>query len=345
MSQNMDILRHFQNLSWCKPDWCFPTMTKETIQMLHQCMKEVNEVNFIDNVDEIIKRSKTFPVPFPIESVRLEKLLVRRPIEKLSKNIVSTYPLIHERVVLLMTHFLLYKREFGSSIEKAFYKDMTVPELVDRLLKKRAVAFFGRWDYYKLLSGEEDVLFLGLGEWKVSHHQPDVYVLTFLERIRAFLKKEMIDHVSDVNFSYIKATKSVKALFTNSSSPEVESTSKKEKRIFFESKRHPRGGINVQLKNREPSSKLTEEHEGKLLVMTYPWDGNAHPGNEFWLGSLDSSGDPAAACSTQVSELHNAHVNPAVCSNNAKVAGRYGIESLPDYCDKFVRLQYSNYTD
>lgn len=43
-----------------------------------------------------------------------------------------------------------------------------------------------------------------------------------------------------------------------------------------------KGGINVQLENREPSSKLTGEHEGKLLVMTYPWDGNAHPGNEFW---------------------------------------------------------------
>lgn len=41
---------------------------------------------------------------------RLEKLQVRRPIEKLKRNIVSTYPLIHERVLLLMTHFLIYKR-------------------------------------------------------------------------------------------------------------------------------------------------------------------------------------------------------------------------------------------
>lgn len=43
-----------------------------------------------------------------------------------------------------------------------------------------------------------------------------------------------------------------------------------------------KGGINVQMENREPSAKLTGEHEGKLLVITYPWDSNAHPGNEFW---------------------------------------------------------------
>lgn len=48
----------------------------------------------------------------------------------------------------------LFFSEFGSSIEKAFYKDMTIPELIDRLLLKRAVSFMGELDSYLLLSGE-----------------------------------------------------------------------------------------------------------------------------------------------------------------------------------------------
>ncbi|CAH2058298.1 unnamed protein product, partial [Iphiclides podalirius] len=528
----MDILRHFQTFAWCKPDWCYPSMGKETNELLRQCI-DLPSVTLVDDIEEIIKKSKAFPIPFPIETVRLEKLQVRRPVEKLRRNIVSTYPLIHERVLLLMTHFLIYKREFGSNIEKVLYKDMSVPELIDRILKKRAVTFMGKLDTYKLLTGEqgregwesvgtlhqkpplvlenclsydeiklasmvyvsghtecindgernnagvireeiaeddaviiglvgprfqrpgrmdyEDILiteqqnclehgygeevtpttclnvlkttyvrnnqsakhmwrqmwsefyqvhsytyeeltsyvniqeksedkrytdryvkkpssedifdnevyykrlcvlaevalleadfrakeagrqaFLniigcGLGVWRISLHQPDVYILTFLERIRSFLKKDLLNHVSDVNFAFITPSKGILNLFTNSEVAETPT----EKRIFFESKRHPKGGINVQLENRHPSAKLTGEHEGKLLVMTYPWDGNAHPGNEFWLGSLKSSGDPAAACSTQVAELHNAHVNPAVSGHNARVAGRSGVGTLSEYC-------------
>ncbi|XP_045506819.1 uncharacterized protein LOC123702995 isoform X1 [Colias croceus] len=526
----MDILRQFQSIPWCKPDWCYPSMGKEMNDLLKQCI-DLPAPKLIDDVTEIIERSKKFPISFPVETVRLETLIERKPLERLKRNIISTYPIIHERVLLLMTHFLIYKREFGSSIEKALYNNMTVPEFIDRLLKKRAVAFLSKKDTYKLLSGEsgndgweqigtlqqkppleldtclsydeiklsamvyisgytecindgnrcnngvvnednvqeeaviigligprferpermeyEDILiteqqnvlengygeevtpttclnvlkttyvrnnqsakhmwrqiwsefyqahsytyqeltayvnitekpdekkfleryvktqrgvfdnelyykrisviaecalldaeyrgkdggnvFLnvvgcGLGVWKMSPHQTDVYVLTFLERIRAFLKKDLLNHVSDVNFSYIKPSKPIVDLFSNKSASGASPT---EKRIFFESKRHPQGGINVQIEQREPSSKLTGEHAGKLLVMTYPWDGNAHPGNEFWLGSLSGSGDPAAACSTQVSELHNAHINPAISGANTRVVGRYGLKTLSEYC-------------
>ncbi|XP_068624152.1 uncharacterized protein [Battus philenor] len=529
--KKMDSLRNFQTFAWCKPDWCFPSMGKETNELLKQCI-DLPKVKLLDDVEEIIKKSNAFPIPFPIQTVRLEKLQVQRPIENLKRNIVSTYPVIHERVLLLMTHFLIYKREFGTSIEKLLYKDMSVPELIDRILKKRAITFMSKFDKYKLISGEEgcggweavgtlqqkpplllenclsydemklssmvyvsgytecindgerknagvvkedkaetdaiiiglvgprfqrqnrmeyediliteqqnclengygeevtpttclnvlkttyvrnnqsakhmwrqmwsefyqvhsytyeeltsyvniqdksedkrytdryvkkpssedifdnevyykrlcvlaeltlleaecrakeagkqafvNVIGCGLGVWLTSPHQPDVYILTFLERIRSFLKKDMLNHVSDVNFAFIKPSSGILALFTNSSEAETQN----EKRIFFESKRHPKGGINVQLENRQPSSKLIGEHEGKLLVMTYAWDGNAHPGNEFWMGSLTTSGDPAAACSTQVAELHNAYINPAVSGYNVRVAGRSGIKTLNEY--------------
>ncbi|KAI8423800.1 hypothetical protein MSG28_012811 [Choristoneura fumiferana] len=282
--QNMDILRHFQNIAWCKPDWCYPSMSKETNELLHQCIG-LPRLEYSDDVEEAIKRSEAFPI-----------------------------------------------EEFGSAIEKALYRVMTVPELIDRILKKRAISFMnsqdheGGWetvgtlqqkppltldnclsyDELKLssmvyVSGhtecindgnrynagqvaeediESDAVIIGLGVWKISAHQADVYVLTFLERVRSFLKMGVLNHVTDVNFAYIKPSASILGLFTNITD-ETEGVDSTEKRIFFESKRHPKGGINVQLENREPSAKLTGEHAGKLLVITYPWDGNAFPGNEF----------------------------------------------------------------
>jgi hypothetical protein len=60
-------------------------------------------------------------------------------------------------------------------------------------------------------------------------------------------------------------------------------------------------GIHILFSKRPPHSKLSEpEDAGKLLVVSYAWDGNALPGNEFWMGKLSSTGDSAAACSTQV---------------------------------------------
>ncbi|KAJ8708616.1 hypothetical protein PYW08_009998 [Mythimna loreyi] len=550
----MDLAKNFQSFAWCKPDWCFPSMSKETNELLRQCA-DLPEEEASDDVDELIARSKAFPIPFPIETVRLEKLKERRSIEKLKKNIVSTYPLIHERVLLLMTHFLIYKREFGSSIEKELYKDMGVPQLIDRILTKRAVTFMGQADKYLLLTGEEgnllegltpgekqqmrgrnfrstegweavgtvnqkpplllenclsydemklsalvyvsghtecindgerknsgvvkeenaetdaviigtigprfqrhfrmdyediliteeqnipehgygeevtpttclnvlkntyvrnntsakhmwrqmwsefyqvhsytyeeltsyvtlgsnktpeskyieryvklnkpghvfdnevyykrisvlaetvlieadarareadkmayvNVIGCGLGVWKISKHQVDVYVLSVTERVKHLLRKDLLQHVSDVNFAWIQPSDSIIAMFPNSSGEGPNAAHK----LFLENKRHPKGGINVQIQKREPSAKLTGEDEGKLLVMTYPWDGNAHPGNEFWLGSLKSSGDPAAACSTQVSELHNAHINRGLRAPRTRVAAATGLHTLHEHC-------------
>ncbi|KAI0478420.1 hypothetical protein GGR56DRAFT_689217 [Xylariaceae sp. FL0804] len=52
------------------------------------------------------------------------------------------------------------------------------------------------------------------------------------------------------------------------------------------------------------------QEEEQLLVVSYAWDGNAFPGNEYWAGMLDASGDPAAACMSTIAELHNPYINP-----------------------------------
>ncbi|KAJ3346762.1 hypothetical protein GGF32_007297, partial [Allomyces javanicus] len=73
-----------------------------------------------------------------------------------------------------------------------------------------------------------------------------------------------------------------------------------------------RGGAQVALRasRDNPAALLPEPYRGKcLLVATYPWDANAFPGNEYWLGALAASGDPAAACCSLIPELQNPYIN------------------------------------
>nr|XP_037877088.1 uncharacterized protein LOC101735359 isoform X5 [Bombyx mori] len=417
----MDLAKLLEDLPWIKLDWCFPSMTQETNELIQKCT-EIPEIEPDPEVDEIIERSKNFPIPFPIQTVRLEKLKEHRPIDRLKRNISETYPIIHERVLLLMAHFLIYKREHGSSIEKELYRDMTIPELIDRLLLKRAVSFMGARDAYMLMSGKK-----GVDGWEnvgtPAETEPLVLkdVLSYDEiKLSAFLfvsgptecinsgsrrncgvlddddiEKEAIiigaigprfKRLNRMDYEDMVISKTqntaergygeheaptrcmdvLRHAYTRDASLakrawrqlwaelyQVHSYTYEElsarlagaasdryvklprggawfdnevyyKRIcilaetvLLEAEGRARGrsvflnvvgcgGVSVQLEDREPASRLHGRHRGKLLVLTYPWDGNAQPGNEFWEESLSSSGDPAAACSTQVSELHNA---------------------------------------
>ncbi|KAI1364608.1 hypothetical protein F5Y08DRAFT_339524 [Xylaria arbuscula] len=68
--------------------------------------------------------------------------------------------------------------------------------------------------------------------------------------------------------------------------------------------------IDVRFTRRNPAEKLRGPDANHLLVLSYAWDGNAFPGNEYWCGSLSASGDPAAACMSTIGELHNPMTNP-----------------------------------
>ncbi|GJQ88272.1 hypothetical protein Trydic_g20137, partial [Trypoxylus dichotomus] len=105
---------------------------------------------------------------------------------------------------------------------------------------------------------------------------------------------------------------------------------------------HPKDGIRVFVSQRQPHEALTGENKGKLLVVSYAWDGNALPGNEFWNGKLASTGDSAAASSTQIAELHNPHINRNVCAKNLKIAAEGRIYHFKDYIQCNLKRKRDN---
>lgn len=69
----------------------------------------------------------------------------------------------------LIAGWLKYKREHGTAVEKSVYKNMGLIQFTQRLLEKRAVAFYGSDDRWKLIdkkTGEGGWEFVGTDQEK-----------------------------------------------------------------------------------------------------------------------------------------------------------------------------------
>lgn len=152
------------------------------------------------------------------------------------------------------------------------------------------------------------VVGFGLGVWRTLQDQELYFLKTFEIAIGKMKKK--LKFVSDIMFAYFRQQKCGGA-----------------------GNGDYLGDIKVHFALREPHSRLFRATDAnKLLVVTYAWDGNALPGNEFWFGSLSTSGDPAAAASTQIAELHNVRINPRASASSLHVASpENGILHIADY--------------
>lgn len=153
------------------------------------------------------------------------------------------------------------------------------------------------------------VVGLGLGVWRASPQQDALFV----DAWGAAIKESDVTHVAHIDFSWIGAEACHGV---------------RDGEVF------PGTKVVVHFSKRSLHDPVPR---GTLLVVTYAWDGNSLPGNEYWVGKLSSTGDGAAACSSGVAELHNTHINPNVRGANLHVAGPWGVMHVAEYASRVVR--------
>ncbi|XP_034661709.1 uncharacterized protein LOC117897146 [Drosophila subobscura] len=472
-------------------------LTKFGRKLLEKCTDLQKHAGGPVDIEEFINRSREFPLTFGVESVRVSRQPTARH-ARIASQISSVYPVIHERTLGLYLQYLEHKCQWGNSVERPVYQQLSLCGLVQRLLEKRCASFFARHDKFLLLTGETgasgfepigsteetaplvlehvlsyddiklsallsvsshtefinegerancgrvthdrrtlepegvivgligarlsrrnlmefqdiviarsqntpengygmgldepattqaedyrrlwrdfyetrdslytgvsidhqrfgvsrnkqdifdnlvmkrryaisfDMLLLeaqaraqeagqqayihvvgfGLGVWKVAPQQERIFLETFEQRIRALGKR--LSHIGVVHFSWFSLT-DCGGLHNGA---------------VIKSDGHPAEGIRVHISKRNPAQKLSSpEHENMLLVVSYAWDGNALPGNEFWMKMLKSTGDSSTACSTLITELHNPHINTEYCNGkNLHIASpELGVLHIAEY--------------
>lgn len=154
------------------------------------------------------------------------------------------------------------------------------------------------------------VVGIGLGVWSLSAHQDRQFLDAFGSCVQRLLP--VLGRVSDLRFAWFSETE-IRGVAHGG-------------RI---------GHIRVHFSKDEPQMRLKDPRQ--LLVVSYAWDGNALPGNEFWFGEKTSSGDPAAACCSQVAELHSVKINSRVCANNLRIASpQWGVLHVAEYATRML---------
>ncbi|TPX33820.1 hypothetical protein SmJEL517_g03345 [Synchytrium microbalum] len=163
----------------------------------------------------------------------------------------------------------------------AYKKRVSIPIQLLLLEAERRALALNRYAYVHLVG-------LGLGAWQITDEQQ----YWFAENVVESIKELKLPHVGVVDFSWFDKDLPAKLDYPRTGE-------------YANGNR-----IKLVFSRREPAALLTGDDADKLVVASYAWDGNSFAGNEYWMGSLSGSGDPAAVCCSTIGELQNPWINP-----------------------------------
>jgi len=205
----------------------------------------------------------------------------------------TTQPKQHPELTQLFFDFFGVQKNLANppTFDSAVYK-ARIRIAADILLLEANACIQGERTAYVYVVG------LGLGVWVEDDCQAEQYILAFADAI----VDHSLEKITTIEFAHITVSPECEAFITGVGAEK---------------------NIRVLFSKRDSAEKLPEERREEL-VLSYAWDGNAFPGNEYWKGGLSASGDPAAACMSTISELHNPLINPGF-TKRVVVAGEQGI--------------------
>lgn len=200
---------------------------------------------------------------------RMDCVFILPPVEE---------PRMHPELTEIFVNFSEGKRDEAKEFDEVMYSARIRITAEVLLLEANARAAEQGTKAYVYVVG------LGLGVWQHSSAQNDLYVRTCAAAISAL----PLPSIATIEFGWVSCSPASQSAAIKAGNPK---------------------GIELLFSRRDPASKRAGRYQDHLLVLSYAWDGNAFPGNEYWQGSLAGSGDPAAACMSTIGELHNPMVN------------------------------------
>ncbi len=112
----------------------------------------------------------------------------------------------------------------------------------------------------------------------------------------------------------------------------------------------PEGAVDPRPKPRVSNSHFAHQIPAaadfkNVLFVNYAWDGLSYPGNEYYLGALNASGDPAAACCSSIVVSQNPQINSGFLDRVFVVEENGIIKTLDGYGAKAPEVELDSFSE